>query len=38
MHCMACGGEMILMKIIQDVTMPIPGFQASRPLHVFTVS
>jgi hypothetical protein len=27
MRCMACGGEMILMKVIQDVTQPIPGFE-----------
>ena len=27
MRCMACGAEMILVKVIQDVTMPIPGFE-----------
>ncbi len=24
---MACAAEMILVKVIEDVTMPIPGFQ-----------
>jgi hypothetical protein len=24
---MACGAEMILVKIIEDVTMPVPGFE-----------
>ncbi len=24
---MACDGEMILMKVVQDDTMPIPGFE-----------
>ena len=24
---MACGAEMILVKVIEDVTMPIPGFE-----------
>ena len=24
---MACGAEMILVKVIEDVTMPVPGFQ-----------
>jgi predicted ATPase len=27
MHCMACGAEMILVKVIEDVTMPVPGFE-----------
>ncbi len=27
MRCMACGAEMILMKVIEDETMPVPGFQ-----------
>ena len=27
MRCMACAAEMILVKVIEDVTMPIPGFQ-----------
>jgi hypothetical protein len=27
MRCMACGAEMILMKAIEDVSMPIPGFE-----------
>jgi hypothetical protein len=27
MRCMACGAEMILVKVIQDVTMPITGFE-----------
>jgi DNA-directed RNA polymerase subunit RPC12/RpoP len=27
MRCMACGAEMILVKVIEDVTMPVPGFQ-----------
>lgn len=27
MRCMACGAEMILVKVIEDVTMPIPGFE-----------
>ncbi len=24
---MACGAEMILVKVIEDVTMPVPGFE-----------
>jgi hypothetical protein len=24
---MACGAEMILMKVIEDMTMPVPGFE-----------
>ena len=27
MRCMACAAEMILVKVIEDVTMPVPGFQ-----------
>ena len=27
MRCMACGAEMILVKVIEDETMPVPGFQ-----------
>jgi hypothetical protein len=27
MRCMACGTEMILMKVIEDMTMPVPGFE-----------
>jgi len=27
MRCLACGGEMILMKAIEDVTMAVPGFE-----------
>ena len=27
MRCMSCGGEMILMKAIEDWTMPVPGFE-----------
>ena len=27
MRCMACGGEMILITVIEDVTMPVPGFK-----------
>jgi hypothetical protein len=27
MRCMACGAEMILVKVIEDVTVPVPGFQ-----------
>ena len=27
MHCMACGVEMILMKVVQDDTMAMPGFE-----------
>jgi len=27
MRCMACGAEMILVKAIEDETMPVPGFQ-----------
>ena len=27
MRCMACAAEMILVKIIEDVTMPVPGFE-----------
>jgi hypothetical protein len=27
MRCMACGGEMILMKVVQDDTMAVPGFE-----------
>jgi hypothetical protein len=27
MRCMACGAEMILTTVIEDETMPVPGFQ-----------
>jgi hypothetical protein len=27
MRCMACGAEMILVKVIEEVTMPIAGFE-----------
>jgi hypothetical protein len=27
MRCMACGAEMILLKVIADETTPVPGFQ-----------
>jgi hypothetical protein len=27
MRCMACGAEMILMNVVQDDTMAIPGFE-----------
>ena len=27
MRCMACGAEMILVKTIEDVSMPIAGFE-----------
>jgi hypothetical protein len=27
MRCMGCGEEMILVKVIDDVTMPVSGFQ-----------
>ena len=27
MRCMACGGEMILMKVIEDETMAVSGFE-----------
>jgi hypothetical protein len=27
MRCMACGAEMILMNVVQDETMPVPGFE-----------
>ena len=27
MRCMACGGVMILMNAIEDMTMAIPGFE-----------
>ena len=27
MRCMACGAEMILVNTIEDVTMPIRGFE-----------
>ena len=27
MRCMACGADMILVKVIADETMPVPGFQ-----------
>jgi hypothetical protein len=34
MRCMACGAEMILMKVIEDETMPVPGFKR----HAYTCS
>ena len=34
MRCMACGGEMILMNVVQDDTMAVPGFEH----HTFTCS
>jgi hypothetical protein len=27
MQCMVCGAEMILMKVVPDDTMPVPGFE-----------
>jgi hypothetical protein len=27
MRCMACGAEMILMNVVQDDTMAVPGFE-----------
>jgi hypothetical protein len=27
MRCMVCNAEMILMKVVQDDTMPVPGFE-----------
>jgi hypothetical protein len=27
MRCMACGGEMILMNVVQDDAMAVPGFE-----------
>ena len=27
MRCMACGGEMVLMNVVQDDTMALPGFE-----------
>jgi hypothetical protein len=27
MRCMACGSEMVLMNVVQDDTMPVPGFE-----------
>jgi hypothetical protein len=34
MRCMACGGEMILMNVVKDDTMEVPGFEH----HTFTCS
>ena len=34
MRCMACGAEMILMNVVQDDTMAVPGFEH----HTFTCS
>ena len=34
MRCMACGGEMILMNVVPDDTMEVPGFEQ----HTFTCS
>jgi hypothetical protein len=27
MRCMACGAEMIVMQVVEDNTMPVPGFE-----------
>ena len=27
MRCMACGAEMVLMNVVADDTMPVPGFE-----------
>ena len=27
MRCMGCGAEMILMKVVPDDSMPVPGFE-----------
>jgi hypothetical protein len=27
MHCRACGAEMILVKAVEDVSMPVAGFE-----------
>ena len=27
MRCMACGAEMILITVTEDVSMPVPGFK-----------
>ena len=27
MRCMMCGAEMILMKVVEDETMAVPGFE-----------
>ena len=27
MRCLACGAEMHLMQVVQDGTMPVPGFE-----------
>jgi hypothetical protein len=27
MHCLACNAEMILIQVVQDDTMPVPGFE-----------
>jgi len=34
MRCMGCGGEMILMNVVPDETMAVPGFEH----HSFTCS
>jgi hypothetical protein len=34
MRCMACGAEMILMNVVQDDTMAVPGFEH----HAFACS
>src|SRR5206468_3115075 len=34
MRCMACGAEMVLMNVVQDDTMAVPGFGH----HTFTCS
>ena len=27
MRCLVCNAEMVLMKVVQDDTMPVPGFE-----------
>ena len=34
MRCMACGGEMVLINAIEDLTMPVIGFER-HGLYVF---
>jgi hypothetical protein len=34
MRCMACGGEMTLVSVVNEDTMPVPGFEQ----HTFTCS
>ena len=35
MRCMMCGAEMILMKVVEDETMAVPGFE--RQAYMFSV-